>query len=1203
MMLWSQKYWGLDWNDLTKGDMPACQAERARFMAEDEFTQYQNHPYKSWSPIHKHFKETRFRHPPFSAGCIPFRWMLKEKAIKIDESLDLKIDWPLEERIDEQLGKYSTDWVQAKQNQQILLNTFFSAIKPNDSLCLFYAKQTPLSDDFRRVLIGIGRVTNVGDLVEYDYEYNASHGGYIWERSIEHSIREGFFDGFLLPYHEILKLAENDSSVDPSDYVVFAPDDAWEQFSYAAEHVSHDIAISCLIQCERLLRKVGKVLPGDWEQCLQWVDSELNRIWKMRGPCPGLGAVLKAAGFHNGNLIAHDIAMAQLESGNEWNEDPWFLVEEVLADPSLLGNKYEIDKTICEKLLGISPERKAFIRLLSRFKLNDDQSRRYYDDRRRKESGINASDNAFLENPYLFYELDRNQVEPISVWAIDRGLFPDPIVREKHPVPSPSNPTGPSDLRRLRALMVHRLEIAAAAGHTLQSVDQLLSEIEAMELKPACPVDTDLMALIDGTLEETINKVEMADKTPAYQLNWLHEMGTVIRRTVKNRMKGIPHDGDHNWGAMLDKEFGSPTSNNPEIENFEKKARLEKIAALRTIYASRISVLIGPAGTGKTTLLKLFCDLPEMADGVLFLAPTGKARVRIETQTGRKGAKTVAQFLRPLKRYNPVTGHYRLRENPKEKGIKTIVIDEASMLTEDQLAAVINAVETPERLILVGDPQQLPPIGAGRPFYDVIKELTPENVESIFPKFGKGYAELTMNHRQRETGREDMLLADWFSGRPLDAGSDEIWNGLTRGYRSRYLKLEIWQTEEDLRDRLLECIVDELKLDGPDDEWNFELSIGGNVYKDKIYFNYQRSDWHGAAEVAEGWQVLTPVRGSLHGVEALNRFIQGTFRKNRKALSLSEDYWKRVIPKPVGREGIIYGDKVINENNQQRYAVYPKETALKYVANGEIGVVIGEYRGANSKNKSQPKRLEVEFSSQPGFKYTYGGMDFADDGKITLSLAYALTIHKTQGSEFGTTFLIVPELCPLISRELMYTALTRQRKRLVILYQSDFWNLRKYSETYFSETARRLTNLFIPPKMLLINDKMLAEGLIHRTACGEAVRSKSEVVIADLLYSSGIKYNYEQELRGADGGRRYPDFTITSAETGKIYYWEHLGMLINEHYRRRWEQKLRWYREQEILPYEEGGGKRGTLLITQDSSEGGIDAQAIKAVIEEIFEA
>src|SRR5207248_627231 len=141
------------------------------------------------------------------------------------------------------------------------------------------------------------------------------------------------------------------------------------------------------------------------------------------------------------------------------------------------------------------------------------------------------------------------------------------------------------------------------------------------------------------------------------------------------------------------------------------------------------------------------CELPEVdSGGVLLLAPTGKARVRLETQTKRRGAKTIAQFLLKCGRYDSKTGRYfSAPSNPKRsKEHKTVVIDECSMLTEEQLAATLDALSGVERLILVGDPRQLPPIGSGRPFVDIITYLAPPSIESLFPRIAPSYAELTV---------------------------------------------------------------------------------------------------------------------------------------------------------------------------------------------------------------------------------------------------------------------------------------------------------------------------------------------------------------------------------------------------------------------------------------------------------------------------
>lgn len=94
------------------------------------------------------------------------------------------------------------------------------------------------------------------------------------------------------------------------------------------------------------------------------------------------------------------------------------------------------------------------------------------------------------------------------------------------------------------------------------------------------------------------------------------------------------------------------------------------------------------------------------------------------------------------------------------------------------------------------------------------------------------------------------------------------------------------------------------------------------------------------------------------------------------------------------------------------------------VFNGEIGIVVGQLSKAGASWK--PWKIAVEFSSQQGVAYDFSGKDFSREGSNSLELAYAVTIHKAQGSEFGLTILVLPDPCWLMSCELLYTALTRQ---------------------------------------------------------------------------------------------------------------------------------------------------------------------------------
>jgi hypothetical protein len=246
--------------------------------------------------------------------------------------------------------------------------------------------------------------------------------------------------------------------------------------------------------------------------------------------------------------------------------------------------------------------------------------------------------------------------------------------------------------------------------------------------------------------------------------------------------------------------------------------------------------------------------------------------------------------------------------------------------------------------------------------------------------------------------------------------------------------------------------------------------------------------------------------------------------------------------------------------------------------------------------------LEVEFATQPGTSFTFYDSDFKEEGDTSLELAYALTVHKAQGSEFNTVFLMLPRSPLMVTCELLYTALTRQKTKVVVLLQGAASDLHCLSSEHYSAAACRLTNLFGPPRPIEFKGTFLEERLIHNTTRGELVRSKSEVIIANLLHAQTVDYTYEQELvLDSMPTNKFPDFTIENDDTGERYYWEHLGMLGDQGYKRRWDEKEQWYRDHGILPHEEGGGPNGTLIITRDDPKGGIDSLYINQLIQEVF--
>jgi hypothetical protein len=183
----------------------------------------------------------------------------------------------------------------------------------------------------------------------------------------------------------------------------------------------------------------------------------------------------------------------------------------------------------------------------------------------------------------------------------------------------------------------------------------------------------------------------------------------------------------------------------------------------------------------------------------------------------------------------------------------------------------------------------------------------------------------------------------------------------------------------------------------------------------------------------------------------------------------------------------------------------------------------------------------------------------------------------------------------LLSPELLYTALTRHRARTILLVQGNPLQLLELADPARSETARRLTCLFRAPDPFTTAQGVLLDGShVHRSANKELMRSKSEVIVANVLRSLGIEYSYEELLRMPDGGVREPDFTIRRPGRSPIY-WEHLGMLDLAGYRADWEAKLAWYGQHDIRPWTEGGGPSGTLVWSTEGQDGpGIDASEIE---------
>lgn len=1178
---------GVGWDELTQEQLPPCKAESGAFMNERSWSRRFEHPYatiKKAADTHGVLKPTIVKVPEYATFAVPFAWMLTSEQAAIDAKLPTPL--PPDEK-----SPFASPWVFGRARQTALVDLVFGRLKPERSLVFFYCKEgQPLGDTLARLIVGVGRIETIAPTKHYDAE--SGRPTYpMWDRLLRHSVRPDGADGFLFPYHEYLEPTgdadEDERRRSLLDEIAVSPDPAhMRTFSFAAELAQTDVALSTLIRCLDAVRTIRShgIAKGPWDRREEWLNEQIGLAWTDRGAFPGVGSALEALGLRLGTALSLELlATGALTS----DDDPWPMIDALLR-----GNRkppqapYVSDlEAVRQTWVNLPEERRALLRLLSRLALTPGQALRWFDPaKRRSATTIRVEDAEILTNPYRMAEVDLGDAkEPaVSIGVIDRGVLPDPTIASAHPLPLPSRIESINDPRRFRAAIVAVLRRAADGGDSLLSATEALDRVGTIDLAHPCMIGTDWPSANVAGLAGVVDIVEVRSgesNTPtvtALQLTELKLREDRLRSLISKRAGRATTDITVDWKALLVKAIENASGAFDPGNARHVLAIDEQAAALSRITSRRLTALVGRAGTGKTSVMGALLLNDELArGGILLLAPTGKARVRLG-KAARGEAKTVAQFLNELGRYDGARQRPRFAGEEKHRKERTVVIDECSMLTMDDLVAVFEALDLAhvQRIILVGDPNQLPPIGVGRPFADLASFLeTTEIEDKAGAALGDALARLTVEVRA-VAGADDpsdtLRLASWFTREPQPVDADRVLSDLELGRPFNDLDLLFWQTPDDLRMRLSEAFQRHLGLASPMDTAGFNASLGIN---EKGWVPFDDPDG------SERWQILSPVRLHPYGVHDVNRWMQRRFRA--RELKAAENPW--VVS--LGDENIVVRDKVIQVANQWRDAYDGTASDKHYVANGEVGLVAG----------GKPPWLNTLFAGRPNLTFGYSGRDFTG-GSGPLELAYAITVHKSQGSEFQRVFVILPKNCRPLSRELLYTALTRSRRQLVLLIEGDNASmLFDYTRPEKSETARRNTNLFQGVLRQTETEVPYAENLIHRTEKGHLVRSKSELVIANMLHQSGTDYEYERVLEGdVEPGRLRPDFSFVAAD-GDLVLWEHLGLMQREDYRKGWEWKRQWY--------EANGFTLGENLFTsEDDERGGLDSAELRATVAQIQE-
>lgn len=1169
-------------------ELPPCANESAGFLSPNRWATSHKHPYREWlQASHGHLEETVRQVEPYTALAVPFRWLDRNS---LEEFTQPQVAEPLPQ--DSWPASYTSNWVFRPHVQRAILDAFFSPIISNDSLAFFYTKsRQPIFEDVHRLIVGVGAVVSVGRERSYRNTTKRDAPDHpIWERDVAHSLRSGGEGGLLVPYHDYLEptgdLNEDRCRRELSRELRISPEDGHAlQFSFRSEHVADDVAVSVLTQAIRVVRLIREhgIARGDWAGCEHWLDDRLSRAWTLRGEYPGIGPVLRAAGLPMASSLVHCLDSTDPRFGDA----PWRAVRRVLdgsVEPPHPRYQREIDAFAREWLhLCNHPGKLKLAETLSRVALDNEQAARWWDEAKRAKT-VNGliRDEEIVENLYLLSECDAGSISsaPITFAAVDRALLGD--------VSGVNGGVSIADARRQRAAIVAVLRGAEITGDTLLGFDELRETAQDLSVSAPIMIGPDWMQAHE---EELAGLVSVHSDDGWAQLARRAGIADQLRRKLSARVRKELPPIDEDWRPLLAEsisDLDAVRANQPErVES----ALQDQLDALEIIVSRKLTVLVGRAGTGKTTVLGALSRSSKIGGPVLFLAPTGKARVRLSRNVGEGSAvQTVAQYLLSQRAYDTETQQPIIIQRGTYDGHRTVVIDESSMLTEETLLAVLSTFSpNVDRLILVGDTAQLPPIGAGRPFSDLVAYVSGDIVfgddedtpDKVLHRQG-AHARLSVEIRNHQGEDSDTLrFAKLFSGDPLPANAEAVIGDLLSGSTLNDLEVHYWQTEQDLQAALRRVLRTRLALD-PGDTEGFNRLLG-------ISLRGKYSDVTDP-DAAESWQILSPVRGDQWGSGELNRWVQRTWRWRELDACRTRSSWTD----PFGPNEIIRLDKVLLTRNipaRRGYDFQTRQTVDEYLANGDIGLCSNDRRAKGTPGPGSV--MDVMFAGHPGVQFGFKRGEFGDEkGNGIFELAYALTIHKAQGSDFDTVIVILPRHTRVRSRELLYTALTRSRDALVLLVEgNDLSGVLDLTDVEASDTIGRNSNLF-RTSVRGEGEQRWARHLIHRASDGTAVRSKSELKIMDDCLAAGLLPSYELRLESTlgDGTFKLPDFTFIT-DAGDAVIWEHLGLLDDQIYARDWERKLQWYNQNGFIEEE-------TLFTT--SEVGGLQSSDIAATIRKV---
>ncbi|MGA3228514.1 MAG: ATP-dependent RecD-like DNA helicase [Candidatus Binatus sp.] len=479
-----------------------------------------------------------------------------------------------------------------------------------------------------------------------------------------------------------------------------------------------------------------------------------------------------------------------------------------------------------------------------------------------------------------------------------------------------------NSIQRARAAVLYLLERMSDEGHVYSPFEYLEGQFRtALEMEPELAREAVSELAAGGEVV-----VEEADDHTGVYLARLHEAEVNVARRI----------AELNAGRAMNKEL-IQRALDAAVRSSELELSPEQKSALRCALASRVTVITGGPGTGKTTLLRsLLVALAEAGLKPTLAAPTGRAARRLQEASGRD-AKTIHRLLE----YSPESGGFvRGKEFPLRTNY--LIIDEASMMDVELASSLLSALMPNCSLLLVGDRDQLPSVGPGSVLKDVIaSDLVP-------------VVQLQEVYRQ---ARRSLIVANA--------------HRLNRGE------------------------FPQISNDAEGDFFFFERNAAEDVLATIKQLVQQRLIGRFGINDPREIQVLTPMNRGPLGTHTLNRELQSLLNSSGRELRSGDRVFRE-------------GDRVIQLRNN-----YDKD-----VFNGSIGRILAI--------DSDKARVSVAFEE------THAEYDLSELDE--LALAYAISVHKSQGSQYPAIVMPIHSSHYLmLRRNLLYTAITRAERVCVLV--------------------------------------------------------------------------------------------------------------------------------------------------------------------------